>query len=80
MKAVLQSCCSNGVWIYEDPEPCTAICDSRSAAEAKKTMYCLNAQQVVYGAKTETSSATVRHPMGWVSLMVGGLLLSGMFI
>ncbi|CAG8909984.1 unnamed protein product [Penicillium egyptiacum] len=80
MKAVLQSCCSNGVWIYEDPDPCTAICDSSSSAEAKKVMYCLNAQTVVYGTKTEKNSGMVRRPMGWVSLMVGGLLLSGIFI
>ncbi|CAG8030311.1 unnamed protein product [Penicillium nalgiovense] len=80
MKAVLQSSCSNGVWIYEDPDPCTAVCDSGSAAEAKKTMYCLNAQMVIYGTKTEKASAVARRPMGWLSLAVGGLRLSRMFI
>ncbi|EKV19196.1 hypothetical protein PDIG_03560 [Penicillium digitatum PHI26] len=81
MKAVLQSCCMNGVWITEDPDPCTAICDSRTSAEAKKVMYCLNAQQVVHGTKTEKISGAVRRPaVGWVSWMVGGMLLSGMLI
>ncbi|CDM32025.1 hypothetical protein PROQFM164_S02g002176 [Penicillium roqueforti FM164] len=80
MKAVLQSCCPNGVWIYEDPDPCTAICDVPSSAEAKKVMYCLNAHGVVYGTKTEKNSGAVRRPVGWVALVVGTMLLSGMFI
>jgi hypothetical protein len=79
MKAILQDCCSNGVWIFEDPDPCTAICDSTTAAEAKRVMYCLNAQNIVHGSKTEKSLA-VRSTPGWVSLLVGGMLLSGMFI
>ncbi|KAJ5922271.1 hypothetical protein N7516_009974 [Penicillium verrucosum] len=81
MRAVLQSCCSNGVWISEDPDPCTVICDSTSSAEAKKVMYCLNAEQVVHGTKLEKTSGAVRRPaVGWVSLIIGGMLLSGMFI
>lgn len=81
MRAVLQSCCSNGVWISEDPDPCTVICDSTTSAEAKKVMYCLNAEQVVHGTKLEKTSGAVRRPaVGWVSLIIGGILLSGMFI
>ncbi|KGO74606.1 hypothetical protein PITC_002510 [Penicillium italicum] len=80
MKAVLQSCCSNGVWITEDPDPCTAVCHSATSAEARKVMYCLNAQQVVHGTKLEKTSGAVRRPVvGWVSLMVGAMLLSGIF-
>ncbi|KAJ5154458.1 uncharacterized protein N7500_009897 [Penicillium coprophilum] len=78
MKDVLQDCCSNGVWIFSDPDPCTAICDSRTAAEAKKVMYCLNGQNVVHGTKTEKSSAAKGPAVGWVSLLVGAMLLSGM--
>ncbi|KAJ5864806.1 uncharacterized protein N7529_006722 [Penicillium soppii] len=84
MEAVLQSCCSNGVWIYEDPDPCTAVCRSSSSAETKRVMYCLNAAGVMHGSSTEYKSGAVRKgpSMGCslVSLVVGGLLLSGMFV
>lgn len=57
------------------------ICDSTTSAEAKKVMYCLNAEQVVHGTKLEKTSGAVRRPaVGWVSLIIGGILLSGMFI
>ncbi|KAJ5970772.1 uncharacterized protein N7479_000690 [Penicillium vulpinum] len=81
MKAILQDCCSNGVWIYADPDPCTAICDSTTSAEAKRVMYCLNAENVVHGSKTEKTSGAGRSPaVGWAYLIAGGMLLSAMFI
>jgi hypothetical protein len=81
MEAVLQSCCSNGVWIYEDPDPCTAVCRSSSSAEAKRVMYCLNAEGVMHGSSTDYTSGAMRGPTmrcSLVSLVLGGLLLSGL--
>ena len=81
MKAVLQSCCPSSVWITEDPDACTAVCDSKTSAEAEKVMYCLNAEKVVHGTKKDKSSGALRRPaVGWVSLMVGAMLLFGMVI
>jgi len=84
MEAILQSCCSNGVWIYEDPDPCTAVCHSSSSAEAKRVMYCLNAEGVMHGSSTEYKSGAVQRGPSMrsslVTLMVGGLLLSGMLV
>ncbi|KAJ5395805.1 uncharacterized protein N7487_010108 [Penicillium crustosum] len=81
MKAVLQSCCPSAVWITEDPNACTAVCDSKTSAEAEKVMYCLNAEKVVHGTKRDKSSGALGRPaVGWVSLMVGGMLLLGMVI
>ncbi|CAG8273790.1 unnamed protein product [Penicillium salamii] len=81
MEAILQSCCPNGVWIYEDPDPCTAVCRSSSSAETKKVMYCLNAEGVMHGSSAEyrsgamqISGPTLRCSL--MSLVVGGLLLS----
>lgn len=83
MEEVLQSCCSNGVWIYEDPDPCTAVCHSSSSAEAKRVMYCLNAEGVAHGSSVDYKSGTVRRgpniKFSLVSLVAGGLLLSQLF-
>ncbi|CAG8025118.1 unnamed protein product [Penicillium salamii] len=81
MEAILQSCCPNGVWIYEDPDPCTAVCRSSSSAETKKVMYCLNAEGVMHGSSAEYRSEAMQisGPTLRCSLMflvVGGLLLS----
>ncbi|KAJ5780579.1 hypothetical protein N7457_005739 [Penicillium paradoxum] len=83
MEAVLQSCCAYPVWITEDPDPCFAICRSHKSKEAKEVMYCLNAEGIVYGSKTEISSGVRRAPAtssSLVSLVLGGILLSGMFL
>ena len=82
MEAVLQSCCPRGVWIYEDPDPCTAVCRSSSSAETKRVMYCLNAEGVMHGSSTEYKSgavqrgATMKYPL--VSVILGVLLVSGL--
>lgn len=72
------------MWVYEDPDPCTAVCPSFSSAETQRVMYCLNAHQVVHGSRAVKSDAG-RGIVGvrkasWGAFVVGGLLLAGMFV
>lgn len=81
MEAVLQSCCGSMVYITEDPDPCSAICRSSTSKEAKRVMYCLNAEGVVHGSKVEKSAGVRRATScSLVSLVIGGILLSGMVL
>lgn len=77
----LKSCCESAVWLYSDPEPCTAVCNFRSKKQALRISYCLNAQQVAYGA--DMSGATVPRVSlrsVWVVALVGALILSGVLV
>ncbi|KAJ5766955.1 uncharacterized protein N7511_004571 [Penicillium nucicola] len=80
MQEVLQSCCSHRVWIFEDPDPCTAVCPSFSEAETRRVMYCLNAHSVVHGSRAVKSGAGRVGVRGvsWGSLLVGLLLLGAL--
>jgi hypothetical protein len=82
MREVLQSCCSTRVWIFEDPDPCTAVCPSFSSAETQRVMYCLNAHQILHGSRTEKSGAgrVGLSRISWGAFVVGGLLLAGVFV
>ncbi|KAJ5555201.1 hypothetical protein N7461_003671 [Penicillium sp. DV-2018c] len=82
MKEVLQNCCGSSVWVSEDPDPCTVVCHSGSSKEAKRVMYCLNKEGIVYGSQTEKVSAAGRVKVrgslwgiGLVGLVVFGMIL-----
>jgi hypothetical protein len=83
MEAVLQSCCGSSVWVSEDPNPCTVICHSGTSKEAKRVMYCLNKEGIVYGSQTEKVSGGGRvrgsrgslWGIGLVGLLVFGVVV-----
>lgn len=77
MTAILDSCCLGHMWIYSNPKPCTAVCNSTSSEKAQQVQYCLNAQHVDYvgdlsGAGRERANGMTRV------LLLCGLVLSGM--
>lgn len=82
MSKILESCCNSNVWLYEDPEPCTAVCNSRSDGDAQAVQYCLNSREVNYGRGGNTNSNLgakgIRVPARkmWAFILVGGLVLS----
>ncbi|KAJ5233615.1 uncharacterized protein N7469_005381 [Penicillium citrinum] len=81
MSQILDSCCREEIWFYEDPSPCTAVCSSRSDAQAQEVQYCLNSREVNYGRDGMDESSAVRNFTGrkiWALVLVGGLMLSGL--
>ncbi|KAJ5115860.1 hypothetical protein N7456_000208 [Penicillium angulare] len=82
MSEILQSCCHSEVWLYSDPRPCTAVCNSTSEKQAQDVAYCLNEKGIDYGGHLKDSAgARVTVPMGiCTTLLVGGLVFSGMFL
>lgn len=83
MTDVLKRCCQGKLWIFSNPKPCTAVCNSTSSEEAQRVQYCLNAEQVDYGGDTANSAAMSRVRVTkstWSLLLVGGLVLSGMLL
>lgn len=81
MIATLQGCCNGVPWLYSNPEPCTAVCNSTSAESAQRVRYCLNAENVEYAGDTEDSGAVALRSNGrgvWVGLFVGWLVLGSL--
>ncbi|KAJ5111233.1 hypothetical protein N7532_001768 [Penicillium argentinense] len=80
MQDELEECCDTNVWLFEDPEPCTAVCAARSDAQAQTVQYCLNARDVDYGDGRIPSGAVGTRVSGgalWLSFLFCGLVLSG---
>ncbi|KAJ5601796.1 hypothetical protein N7510_011330 [Penicillium lagena] len=81
-RELLRSCCPTSVWIYSNPKPCTAVCNLTSTAQANTAESCLQGEHtdsVVHG----NAGAVTRAPgiMNTLPLlMVGGLLLSRIFL
>lgn len=81
LTAVLASCCPTSVWILKTPKPCTAVCNATSPKQANEVANCLDLANVDYG--TSTSGAMGQSPPMkslWAGLVVGGLVLSGLFL
>ncbi|KAJ5594204.1 uncharacterized protein N7459_000412 [Penicillium hispanicum] len=78
--AILDACCETRVWLFANPEPCTAVCNATSAAQAQRVSYCLNAQEVNYGGDVGESAAVQRAPLArrlWAVMVASGLVVSG---
>lgn len=79
MTAALQTCCNGVLWVYSNPKPCTAVCNSTSSESAQHVRYCLNVENVDYAGDTEESGAVAwgltLGKGSWVGLFVGWLVL-----
>lgn len=60
-RAVLQSCCPTSVWIYSDPQPCTAVCNLTTTQQADTMQSCLELASVDSAVKGSAGSA-IRPP------------------
>ncbi|KAJ6031073.1 hypothetical protein N7540_001805 [Penicillium herquei] len=83
MEEVLQSCCHSKVWLYSNPEPCTAVCNSSSEKQAQDVSYCLNSKDIEYGGNSIDSGADPHVSVSngaWTVLFVSVLLVSGMMM
>ncbi|KAJ5692461.1 hypothetical protein N7462_001884 [Penicillium macrosclerotiorum] len=81
---ILQSCCNTTVWIYSNPKPCTAVCNSTTWEDVAAVRDCLNQQRSDFGGDNEKSSgsmpqmAVTRNTL--TLLLVSGLVLTGLFV
>ncbi|KAJ5623221.1 hypothetical protein N7490_011826 [Penicillium lividum] len=82
MTAILQECCHSKVWLYLDPNPCTAVCNSNSVKQAHDVSYCLNSKTIIYGGNVLDSGSSLisSSTSVWTVLLVGGLMISGMMV
>lgn len=83
MNVLLQACCHSKVWLYSDPKPCTAVCNSSSEKQAIDVTYCLNSKSIAYGGVVKGSgvASLVSGSMNaWTVLLICGLTISGMML